>query len=490
MRRWNATSWRCWVVFVRVNSVLLFSSFLTPEVVEEGEAGTTPIQGTVPRQAQAVEPVPLESKRIDVDGAFYCVRSGEMRKDGDVHRGWWRMGVDETVADGSKEVERAGKSTPAGEEHTSWKGRSRTLSLAGPAVEMDVVKHLGSRSGEEGIFERGSKRAVVRRSPLGDATESKPKIDGCTPGTCGWIVRSFFCVPSTVLASSFTSIHVLRTDAPWKPSTPPCIRTRDGCPISPWHSDDTFVHRLAISPFTSSVGIRGGSTVAGGWYGRRTGGHPIGWKGGVLIHPLSFSSHGTEKDTASHTPVRSMPVGEVTWTTLDATLFPSRSVVHGPSPRWIQATSDPFDGRGCFRQGSQRQRSTCKLNVGGSSAMKGGSLRTNECSILCVHGRDPRPIFRSIRSDLFAATNNADPTLLSQNLPSSPGTIVRGRWIFSHIPRSVPRCPRRPVLAEAPLCPFPRSSSRMVRIAQPILPPRPSERLPFFRWISYACGRI
>lgn len=90
-------------------------------MVEEGEAGTTPIPRTVARRGHAIEPVPLESKRIEVDGALHCVRSGEMRKDGDVHRGWWRMGVDETVADGSEAVERAGKSTPAGEEHTSWK---------------------------------------------------------------------------------------------------------------------------------------------------------------------------------------------------------------------------------------------------------------------------------------------------------------------------------------------------------------------------------
>ena len=101
------------MVFVRVNSVLLFSSFffVTPGVVvvEEGEAGTTPSQGTVARQGQVVEPVPLDSKRIDVDGAFCGVRSGEMRKDGDVHRGSWRRGVDETVADGTEAVERAGE---------------------------------------------------------------------------------------------------------------------------------------------------------------------------------------------------------------------------------------------------------------------------------------------------------------------------------------------------------------------------------------------
>ena len=78
-------------------------------MVEEGEAGTTPIPRTVARQAQANEPVPLESKRIEVDGALYCVRSGEMRMDGDVHRGSWRMGVDETVADGTEAVERAGE---------------------------------------------------------------------------------------------------------------------------------------------------------------------------------------------------------------------------------------------------------------------------------------------------------------------------------------------------------------------------------------------
>ena len=220
-------------------------------------------------------------------------------------------------------------------------------------------------------------------------------------------------------------------------------------------------------------------------------GWPSDWLEGLRSHPSPcFSSHGTERDTGSHADVRSMPVGEVTWTTLDATLFPSRSVVDGPSPRWIQATSDPFDGTGCFRQGSQRQRSKCMLNVGGSRPMKGGSLRTNECSILCVHGWDPRPIFRSIRSDLFAVTNTDDPTLPSQNFPSCRRTIVRIWWIFSHIPRSVPRCPRRPVLAEAPLYPLPRSSSRIVRIAQPILPPRPSERLPFLPWISNAYGRI
>lgn len=63
----------------------------------------------------------------------------------------------------------------------------------------------------------------------------------------------------------------------------------------------TRTYIVSSSPCCSSPGMRGGSTVAGGWYGRRTGGHPIGWKGGVLIHPLALPATG-RRETRDPTP--------------------------------------------------------------------------------------------------------------------------------------------------------------------------------------------
>ena len=111
-----------------------------------------------------------------------------------------------------------GKSTPAGEEHTSWKGRSRTLSLAGIAIEMDVMRHLGIVVGRK-VSSSGDRNA---RSCDG-LLSGMPRIEAQDRRLHSWDVRmdrSILLLHTIDCSCVFFHFH-------------PCSATE--CPVETFH---------------------------------------------------------------------------------------------------------------------------------------------------------------------------------------------------------------------------------------------------------------